>query len=317
MGPTLLDIVKANGNDPLVGLVDETIKAHPELSLVPARTIKGSNYKARVRTALGNTTGSFRNANAGVASIKHTYEERRVETFILSPRFECDKAVADRSEDGPQVYIATENQGTLEGEMQALCRQFYYGRGVGGNAVGHPGLIDMHDAVNMVVDAGGTTDDVASSVWLIATGPQAVQWVWGENGQFVMSPVRVESLIDAADSTKRFPGYVSDMSAYPGVQNISMMAVVRIKKLTTDANKGLTDALLAQALSLFPVGMVPDMILATRRSRYQLQVSRTPVTNAGPREKSIVQKMAGLPTEYEGIPIHATDALLNTEKLAL
>jgi len=313
MGPTLLDIVKANGNDAVVGLIDETIKAHPELTMVEARTIKGLNYKARVRTELGRVTGSFRNANEGLDPIKSKYETRMFETFILNPRFECDRAVADRYEDGPKVYIAEENQGVMEGEMQGLGSQFYYG--VTNNAKGHPGLIKMYDTDNMVVDAGGTTANTGSSVWLIETGPQAVRWVWGENGLFQMSDLRVETLRDAAN--KPFDGYVSSLTAYPGLQVASLQSVVRIKKLTADANKGLTDALLAAALSKFPVGRSPNLILASRRSLFQLQVSRTPTLVIGDGKTAPSQNMAPLPKDYGGIPIMATDSIKNTESLTL
>src|SRR5579875_1613034 len=103
MLPTLLDIVKANGTDELVGLIDETVRVHPELAVINARTIKGIRYRTRVRVALGNTSGSFRSANTGTSAVSHQYENREVETFILNPRFEADKAVADRSEDGPEA----------------------------------------------------------------------------------------------------------------------------------------------------------------------------------------------------------------------
>ena len=83
---TLLDIAKANGSDGVVGLIDEATKAHPELTLVAARTIKGLNYKTLVRTA--NPTVGFRNANEGTAATKGTYENRLVETYNLNPRWE-------------------------------------------------------------------------------------------------------------------------------------------------------------------------------------------------------------------------------------
>jgi hypothetical protein len=308
----MLDIVKANGSDPVTGLVDETIKAHPELTLAAARTIKGRMYKTLVRTSLGNTSGSFRQAGKGVAPIKHTYENRLVETFIMSPRFECDKAVADSSEDGPQVFIARENEGTMEGESQALAKQFYYGAGTGGNADGHPGLIQSYDATNMVVDAGGTTAATGSSCWLVCFGDKDVQWVFGQNGQFKMSPVREESLTDPDDATKKFPGYVSDMSAYPGLQVGSLFSCVRIKKLTADAGKGMSDALIALALAKYPAGKQPDVILVSRRSISQWQQSRITATNPAP----------AFPTEVPGlngtmIPIRVTDAISDTESLTL
>src|SRR5690242_16068154 len=127
--PTFLDIVKANNADREVGLIDESIRAHPELKLADARQIPGITYKTLVRTAVGNTAGSFRTANVGISPPKHTYENRTVECFISEPRFESDKAVADSYVDGAAAYIAMETGGTMEGEMQALARQFYYGAG--------------------------------------------------------------------------------------------------------------------------------------------------------------------------------------------
>jgi hypothetical protein len=307
---TLLDIVKANGADKLVGVVDETTKAHPEIRMGAARTIKGLNYKTLVRTALGRTTGSFRTANQGTVAIKHVYENRLVETYIMEPRIEVDKAVADAYEDGAKVYIAQESQGALEGEMQGLASQFYYGTGTGGNTLGFPGLLASYDATNMVVDAGGTTASTGSSVWFVKFGPQAVQWVWGMGGNFDFNPVRIESIIDPNDSTKKFVGYVTELLARPGLQVGSVRSICRIKKLTADSGKGLTDALIYSALSKFETGVVPDVAFCTRRSLEQLRASRTATNEQG--------TPAPTPTVVAGgIPILPTDAILNTESLTL
>lgn len=308
--PTLLDIAKLNGVDSVVGLLDEVARPHPELMRGYARTIKGQSYKTLVRTALALTTGSFRDANAGTLPLKNTHENRRVETFILNPRFEVDKAVADQAEDGPEAYIALEQGGILEGELQALCTQFYYGNvsGNGGNVKGFPGLIDSVDS-SMVVDATGSTASTGSSVWAVRFGPRDVGWVWGENGKLEMSDPRIESITDPADSTKRFDGYVSSMLAYPGLQSLSKYSVGRIKKLTEDSGKGLTDTLIASLLSKFPTGWKPDVLFMTRRSQYQLRASRTATNPTG--------APAPIPDEAFGIPIETTEAILNTESLSL
>ena len=106
---TLLDIAKANGSDAAVGLIEEVLNAFPEVQLGAARTIKGLSYKTLVRTAL--PTASFRSANEGTPPTKSTSENRVVECFILNPRWECDKAVADAYEDGASAYIAMEADG--------------------------------------------------------------------------------------------------------------------------------------------------------------------------------------------------------------
>lgn len=309
--PTLLDIAKRNGSDAVVGLIDETITVHPELLFVPARTIKGLNYHTLVRTGL--PTAGFRDANDGVDASKSTYENRLVETYILNPRWECDKAVADRSEDGPEAFIFDEAVGIMEASMQQVCKNFYYGRNAsfGGDAKGHPGLIDSYDATNMVVDALGTTDKKASSCWLIRYGRQHVSWVWGENGELYMDDPRIETILGA--NNKKLTGYVQELLAYPGLQVGSLKSVVRIKKLTEDSGKGLTDALIYQALSKFPAGTQPDIILCSRRSLEQLRASRT-ATNQTGTPAPIPESIAGA---GGAIPIYPTDAIVDTETLAL
>ncbi len=319
--PTLLDIA-AQTNADTVPLIDETTLAHPEISgkhpetgaqvgnVGAAMTIATLDYRTLVRTGLGNSGGSFRDANAGTAAHKHKYENRLVSTFILHPRFEVDKAVADRHPKGWQYFLSQEAVGTLEGEMQALGKQFYYGAtsGYPGNTKGFPGLLQGYDSTNMVVDATGTTDDTATSVWLVKFGERDVQWVWGQDGSLELSDVRVESIIDPLDSTKKFDGYVQTMNAYPGLQIGSLRSVVRIKKITEDSGKGLTDDLIAKAIEKFPVGVTPDCIFMNRRSRRQLQDSRTATNTTG--------APAPFPMESFGIPILPTDSLVNTEKLA-
>ncbi len=310
--PTLLDIAKANGSDGIAGLIEESTKVHPEIARIAARTIKGINYKTLVRTGLGRTTGSFRSANQGTAAIKGTYENRLVETYFLEARWEADKLVADSYEDGAASYIAMEAEGVMEGEMQGLASQFYYGSG--NSASGYPGLIQAYDATNMVVDAGGTTASTGSSVWFVRSGVRDVTWVWGNNGSISVTPVRVESLIDPNASTQKYDGYVQVLSGRPGLQVASTTSICRIKKLTADSGKGLTDALVNQALAKFRPGFGPDFCFMTQRSQQQLQSSRTATSPTG--------APAPFPTSITGvdgklIPILVTEALTNTESLTL
>lgn len=302
---TLLDIAKANGHDPVVGLIEEATSAHPELQLGAARTIKGLNYKTLVRT--GNPSVGFRNANEGVEIAKGTYENRLVECFILDVRFDCDRAVADKYEDGWQAYLALEASGIMEGSMQTLSKQFYYGAANGGDAKGHPGLIDAYDSTNMVVDAGGTTANTGSSVWAVKFGPRDVEWIYGADGALALSDVRIETIYDA--NQKPLTGYVQNLLAYPGLQVGSIRSLGRIKKLTEDSGKGLTDDLIAELLSKFRVGIRPDYLFMTRRSLKQLQQSRTTFNATG--------APAPFPTEAFGIPIAITDSILDTESLTL
>lgn len=303
--PTLLDIAKRTGSDVLVGLVDETTSAHPELTAGFARTIKGLNFKSRVRTGL--PTVGFRNPNEGTPATLGHVENRLVECFLMNPRWECDKAVADSDEFGPQMYIAEEAAAMLEAAMVKLASQFYYGTNLDANK-GFPGLIAAYDATNMAVDAGGTTANAGSSVWAVKWGSRAVGWVWGANGALSVSDVVEARVTDG--SSNPYTAYVQELeNARPGVQVLDKYAVGRIKKLTEDSGKGLTDLLIAKLLSKFPAGKKPDHLFASRRSIRQLRESRTATNATG--------APAPFPTESFNIPILETDAIIDTESLSL
>jgi hypothetical protein len=164
-----------------------------------------------------------------------------------------------------------------------------------------------YDATNMVVDAGGTTASTGSSVWGVKWGPKAVQWVYGSDGQLSVSDVSEQRVLDGSNNP--YTAYVQELLAYPGLQVGNKFAVGRIKKLTADSGKGLTDGLISQLLAKFPVGYKPDVLLMSRRSRMQLQMSRTATTPTG--------APAPYPQEAFGVPIEETDSIIDTEALTL
>ena len=305
---TLLDIAKANGSDQVVGMIDETIKAHPEISIGAARTIKGLNYKTLVRTGL--PTVGFRAAGSGTVAGKAAYENRLIETYIMNPRWECDKAIADAYEDGAAMYIAMDATSMLEAAMIALCKQFYYG--TGNDALGFPGLIAAYDSANMVVDAGGTTEDTCSSVWGVKFGPKFVNWVYGNNGQLTLSELTEQVITpDPVNApTARLTMYCQELLARPGLQVGNLRVVGRIKKLTEDAGHTLTDGHLGKLYAKFPVGLKPDVFFMSRRSAEQLRASRTAVNPTG--------QEAPYPENWNNtVKIEQTDSISDIEKLAL
>jgi len=314
--PTLLDVVKLKGGDAAVGLIDEASKAVPEVRLGGARTINGLNYKPNVRTAV--PTVNFRTANQGTAVAGSTFEQRLVECFLMNPPFEVDKAVADSYEDGAAAYLAIEALGITEGAFQALGRAFFYGTNATfGKTNAFPGLLQSYDSTNMVVDATGTTATTGSSVWLVRWGIQDVQWVLGEGGRAeVTDPVLVR-LTDTTDDHNPYMGWHQELYLRPGLQFGSVYSACRIKKITADSGKTLTDALLYQALQKFPAGKGPNACYMSRRSLYQLRASRTATNATG--------APAPIPTDIEGaadggtqrIPIFVTDSVSDVETLTL
>lgn len=301
MPVTLLDVAKSQGSEGLVALVEEVVKAVPEMAMGDSRPIKGLSYKQNVRTALPG--GSFRNANEGTAPVKSTFEERLFNCFIANPIWKCDKAVADIHEDGPAAYIAAEGVGITMGQMIHVGRQFYYG--TGNDSKGFPGLKATYDAANMTIDATGSTPSTGSSVWFVKWGPLGVQFLYGNNASLQLSDVK--EIVETDAEGKTLTKYHQEMLAWVGLKQASLNSVVRIKNLTAQTGKGLTDGLLADAMALFPAGYMPDVIFASRRSITQLRKSRTATTETG--------KEVPLPKDFDGIPLVATDSILNTEAI--
>jgi len=301
---TLIDIAKMNAADGTVGLIDETTLACPEVRLAHARTIKGTQYKTLVRTGLPAV--AFRKANEGVTIDKSAYENRLIECFIFNARWEADKAVCQGSEDGPEAVLALEAGGQMEATFQHCASQFYYG--TANDANGFPGLIAAYDATNMVVDAGGTTANTGSSVWAVKFGPTHVQWVWGGDGATLdPSDVTEERVTDGSGNP--YTAYCQEILTHVGLQVANINSIGRIKKLTADSGKGLTDDLIYSMFSKFPAGIKPDMLLMSRRSLEQLRSSRTATNATG--------APAPTPTEVENVPIQVTDAIVDTEALTL
>ena len=289
--PTLLDFAVINGAGGLADLFDETVKRTPELQIIGMNPIKGTVYKSMVRTA--NPTVAFRHANEGAKTGKATRTLQQVDAHIINPRWECDAAAADASDDGPENFIQDEAEAILEAVWQHLGAQFYYG--AKNDKKGHAGLVDLLDPA-YVVDVAGTTTAQHTSVWGIRLGDRNVDWVIGNGGSLTVSPVRIG---DATDKDgNRFTAYIQELAAHIGLRVRNRIAVGRIKKLTEDANKGWNDGHTATLLKKMGAQR-PDVLLASQTQVEELRMSRA--TDLLPQPP--------MPTESMGIPIQVTDSI--------
>jgi hypothetical protein len=307
---TLLDLAKLNGADPIVGLIEEVATASPEVTIIPARTIRGTSYKTVIRNS--RPAVGFRAANEGTDATKSNFTERLVECYILSSRVEVDKAVARGYEDGPEAIQAIEAAGVMRAALSTVGSQTIYGTAAG--AKGFFGLQQLIGTFSdeLVVDAGGTTSATGSSVYAIKAGTTGVQYVYGNGTTFDLSAFREGDAVDA--NSKRYAAFISDLTAWIGFQCVNKYAVGRLKDCTADAGKGVTDAKIAELLSKFPVGERPSHLLMSRRSAYQLQISRT--MTASTKQEAFTGILPGVPTESFGIPILITDSIGDTEPLS-
>jgi hypothetical protein len=307
----LLDIAKLNGSDTVVGLIEETLTYAPEVQVLPARTIRGTSYKIASRVSYPGV--GFRAANEGSIPTKSEFENQLIECYILSGAIQADVAVARAYEDGEQAWKDVESVGVMRQALIELGSQVIYGTAV--DAKGFPGLQAIHTAFNagLVVDAGGTTDSTATSVYGINTDTQGVQLVFGAGTTFELGEWRIENV----GTSSVYPAHVANLTAWVGLQVGSRYSIGRLKDATADANAGVTDAKLAELLSKYPVGYRPNYWLMNRRSAFQLQASRsaTSIQN-GIKSTSGAEVFAPTPSESNGIPIVITDSLGNTEALS-
>jgi hypothetical protein len=315
---TLLDIAKLNGNDAVVGLIEENLTFAPELTVVPARTVRGTSYRTVSRDTYPGV--GFRNANGGVAYTKSTFLNRLHECFVFSGNIRADVAVMSAHEDGPDAFKAIEASGVMKQAMIEIGQQFFYG--TASDAKGFPGLKEFHDAFSteltarsvapIVLDAGGTTAGTGSSVYGVKFGEQGLQFIYGNGSALTLSDW-FRQMVNDGTAGQDYLAECASLNAWIGLQAANPYCIGRLKDATADSGKGVTDARLAELLSLYPVGYKPDVWFMTRRSAFQLQSSRSATSNTS---GSAGQPLAPMPTESNGIPIVITDSLTNTEVLS-
>src|SRR5690606_3869546 len=130
---TLLDLKKLDAG---IGfeLIEESIVEAPELRIIPADTIPGTEMKLTVRSKLPEV--AFRHYNEGVARSKSSYEDRVFETAILDHQVAVDVKLVEKSLN-PSRVLEDHMVGALEAAFRHVGRQFYYG--TGNDEKGFPG----------------------------------------------------------------------------------------------------------------------------------------------------------------------------------
>lgn len=302
---TLLDIAKMNAANPAVPLIEEALPNAPEWGVLPARAMEGISFDTLVKTA--NPTIAFRNTNEGNNSVVSSYTNKTFQCFYLDGPLQIDVAAAARDKRGAEHVKGMEAQGVVTGGMVTTGSQVWYG--VASDAKGFPGAQSIVDST-LVVDATGTTANTGSSVYLVVALPGFMELLVGNEAAPALGDWRIQRVTDA--NGKYFDAHINAFQGFVGCAWYNKYALVRIKNLTADSGKGLTDALISQALELLPEGVTPTHIFMSRRSRFQLMRSRTPVNTLIPNSVPT----APLPVESYGIPIVETGSIVNTEAIA-
>lgn len=306
--PTLADLVKINDRNNCERNISDLLDQARLIRLLAADySSNGEFHKYTKQT--GAPVVGYRAANAGRAFTASTDTQVTIQLGILDGSCAVDKAVASTYIKGASAYVAREAGRHLRQAFFWWESQVLYG--TGNDAAGPLGLAQDSRLVfknsAMVVDAAGTTGSTGSDVWLIRTGLDDMMAIVGNEGVIQMGQTVEQDMLTTDTPPKHYTGLYTSVLGWTGVQVGSAYSVARICNLTADSGKGLTDALISTALSLFKAGQPPSYLAMGRRSLMQLQKSRTATNPTG--------APAPFPSESFGVPIVVCDTINATGTL--
>lgn len=314
-----LDLAKANSNDVVGALIEENTNEAPELAVFDSEDMAEPgmlSYETLHRTGL--PTVGFAHAGEGFTPSKSEMKLVKHDCFRFGGRIEAARHIADNwRRGGAAGYQAHEASGVLKAALLHIGKQIFYG--VSNDGKGFPGLKAFTPfGGSYTYNATGTTNNVASSVYFVKFGESYCRLMAGRarnaSGLFELPEFRIGDMTDPADTAKKIEAYISELSSYLGLQIAHAASVLRICNLTTDSGKGLTDAVIANAKSLLPAGFTPDICFMSKRSRLQLQTSRTVTLNGQGTTRPNQGLIAPTPaTDADGVPIVVTDSILSTD----
>ncbi len=299
--------------------VSDLLKASPFVAaLMMEPSSNGTTHKYVKET--GAPVVGFRAANAGRDLDSSDDTAVSIDLKVLDWTFGVDQAVAQAWRKGREHYIGREGARHLKAALVKFEKQIIQGV-VGASDSAAPttgdasGFLGFRDAATvnaladaMVVNAGGAVIDVNSSVWGVRIANDGICGVYkGDSPAFEMGEtVTAQMIVNAGVDNKTFPAYYTPGFAWLGLQLGSAYDIGRIANLN-DTAAPLNDDWIAKLLEKYPIGYGPTHLLMSRRSRRQLQDSRTATTTNG--------APAPFPEDSFGVPIITTDAITNTEEL--
>lgn len=284
--------------------VSDVLEGAPLIrALISGTASHDTSHEWLKKTAAPNT--GFRAVNDGRENKKATYSKITEALKLYDASFDVDEGLL-RSQNGERLF-RREALDHLQATFANMEKQVIYG--TSNDAGGFAGLADEStvDALAdpMVVDAGGTTDNTASSVWAIRNAENGIAPIFGSNGQIELMERR--KVLRDGSATGVYDAERQPILFWACLQIASAYDVGRIVNLTEDSGKDLTDDLLGQLYGVFPAEFMPTHFVMSKRSLMQLQRSRTTYSPTGAE--------APIPTNWNGIPIVVTSQISDTEAL--
>lgn len=275
--------------------------------------------------------GTWRKLNYGIKPTKGTTAQVSDTIGLLEDRAECDLVLARMSRDVAKFRL-NEDRRHIEGINQQLADTLFYGdtatnpeRFLGlaprynvlGQPANKPGANDL--GMDHVYDAGGTTADVQSSIWLIG---------WGENTVFGIypkgSPAGIENQdlgeVDCRDADGNvFRGYATHYRLQQGLAVKDWRYIVRVANVEVGASideaaiNALVDIMIDATNAIPNLGMCRPVFYMNRAVRSRLQKAAFRKSNMALAIDDVYGIQGQL--NISGIPLKQSDAILLSEAI--
>lgn len=303
---TLADVVKINDVSVRdLGATDIFNKA-PLLAALYATTASNGTNHSYLKEATAPVVG-FRQPNVGIDVTASTDTKVDLSLSYLDARFSMDKMLADTGK-GRDYHLARGANRNLRQAFFVAENQILNGGTANGTAFNGFQQALAAAANPMVVNAGGAS--ARSSVYAIRCVPDEtdVAVVMGNDGNIQIEPWFESEFVDATG--KAFIRYVVPIAGWIGLQIGAARSIGRLANLAA-TTQTLTDSLMQDLFDLFPADAPPTHFVMNRRSRGQLQKSRSTLNTNG--SSKLITKHADIPIDFNGIPIVVVETIGNNE----
>lgn len=312
----IIDLVTNAGQvDTTAGIVEEAVKAVPEMQFLDAGTVKGTVLQTLARVA--NPTVAFRAIGEAVIASRSQFELRTATLKILSGRAEITEAeVMSNGVMTKDEQCVDEAVAVLRAAFEHLASQVWYGTSA--DAKGFDGAVNLVDSANVTL-AGAGTAGKNTSVFFVKNGfKTAVGLAFSENSkilaaadiEFRKGDIAIKNSDGAVTGFE--PGWIGDLTSLAALHVANANSLARLANVT--ATTGLDDDMLRDCLLAYRKangGQNPDAIFMSYGAQSMLRSSRS--LELALAAGGAVKASAPIPTDCDGIPIFATAAILDTE----
>lgn len=324
--PTLLDVAQRAGNESIRDMVEILAQWNPMLEDAPAIPMnKGLWHENAIRTGL--PTPFWGRVYKGVPTSKGTVQMVRDTSGFLESASEVDERIVDDIESalGQATIRQDEAEAHMEAMGQEMARALIYSDSSTNpdRPTGLAPRFSSKTAENgkQIIDAGGTGSD-NTSIWIVTWDKKTVHLLYPNKGKAGIERFNRGKINRQDADQNTFFVYREDFRWHMGLTVRDWRYVVRVANidvsdLTTDATAGanlinlLTEAYYRHYGRRSKVGKTIIYANTTIVKFLDYQARNVP------KNLYLMLKETGVNASevltFRGIPIHETDAILETE----